>query len=82
MFQVTSGFAQTPEEKTKELGMSAFGSKGTRQGKMPKISERASAASKDYQGVKQVDLFSGADGSSGLPAHTNHRSETGIHNSL
>jgi len=30
MFQVTSGFAQTPEETTKELGMSAFGSKGAR----------------------------------------------------
>jgi len=49
---------------------------------MPKISERVSAASRDYQGVKQVDLFSGVGGgieggSSGL----NQRSEMELHSS-
>jgi hypothetical protein len=77
MFQVTSGFAQTPDETTKELGMSAFGGKGARQARMPKISERASAASKDYQGVKQVDLFSGVGEGSGL----NQRSDAELHSS-
>ena len=44
MFQVTSGFARTPEDTTKELGGSAFGSKGARQARMPRISEKVSAA--------------------------------------
>lgn len=57
--------------------MSAFGSKGARQAQMPKISERASAASRDYQGVKQVDLFSGVGASSGL----NQKSDTELHSS-
>ena len=74
LFQGTSGFAQTREQTTAELGMSAWGSKGATQARMPKISERVSAASRDYQGGQQVDLFSGVGESSGL----NQRSDTGI----